>query len=147
MRNISKIHLLFFSLWLIVSAIIAYQAQFISDYLTHVRGMTQAEYEYPSKHVITLCFYLGLLFLNEIFYLSTRFTKQHLIISYFVCAILPLLFSLIALIGSMHAPNYYFTFLFSIFITTLFQLIFAPIFVYRLRKRDLIRLNNRNINP
>lgn len=147
MPNTYKIYVPFLFIWIAISALIAYQAQFISDYLVHVRGMTQEEYEYPTKHIITLCTYLGLLFLNEIIYLSSRFTQQHPITSYFLCSILPLLFSVAVVFNAMHAPNYYFTFLLSILITTLFQLFFAPIMVYIMRQRDLIRLNNRNINP
>lgn len=132
MRKISKIYLLFLILWLMVSAVIAYQAQFISDYLLHVRGMTQAEYEYPTQHVLTLCGYLGLLFLNEIFYLKSHFTQQHPLLSYLLCAILPILFSIGALISTMHAPDYYLPFLFSILILTIFQLLFAPFLAYRM---------------
>ena len=133
MRNISKIYLLFFILWLIISGAIAYQAQFISAYLVHVRGMTQAEYEYPTQHVLTLCGYLGLLLLNVGFYLKSQFTQQHPLLSYLLCAILPILFSIGAIISTMHAPDYYFLFLFSILILTIFQLLFAPMVAYRIK--------------
>lgn len=129
-----KIYMVLLFIWLVICSVIAYQAQFISDYLVHVRGMTQAEYKYPLQHVLILSAYLAVLLLNSLFYFSTRFRHQHPILIYFICSILPLLFSVGAVFSAMHAPHYYMIFLFSILVTTLMQLVFAPFIAYTLFK-------------
>ena len=129
-----KIYLILFVIWLIASAYIAYQAQFIGGYLVHVRGMTQEEYQYPLEHVQMLCGFLGLLILNEAYLITSELSYKHPIFFYFICSIAPLFLSAIAVFSAMHAADYLISFILLVLFISLFHFLILPFLLVKFHK-------------
>lgn len=121
-------------IWLIASGFIAWQGQFISGYLVYVRGMTQAEYEYPTDGVLFCIFIYLIVIINYAVLFMSKFSQQHPYMSYLLLSIIPVLMTGYAFLGAMHAPCFWDAFIVVMLLTFLLHFLLLPVLLVIYRK-------------
>lgn len=133
MNRINTIWFGFSCVWLLACVYIAYEGQFISNYLES-RGVLQEEYDYPWSGVSFCCGLYFLVIMNYILLFSLNFSQNHPYLSYALFSITPCLITMLSFLGAMHASSYWGAFIMIMMVTLLAHFLVLPFLFKRYRQ-------------
>ena len=142
MKHNYFIYLILLIIWLLASAYMAWQGQYISSYLES-RGMLQQEYNYPTDGVLFCIAAYAFVCINYALLFSFEFCIKHPYSSYLLATIVPTLLTALAFLGAMHASSHWGAFIVVMLFTFLLHFLLVPILMGIHRKYVL---NQTKIN-
>ncbi len=125
-----KIAIIIFGIWILTSGYIAYEGRFPSAYLAS-RGMTQAEYAYPLDGVSFCIFLYAVVCINYALLFLSFWSLKH---PYLAFSIVPMLMTILAFLGAMHASSYWGAFITVMLFTFLLHFLLVPVLMSLYRK-------------
>ena len=143
MKHHSFIYLILLIIWLLASAYMAWQGQYISSYLES-RGMLQQEYNYPTDGVLFCIATYAFVCINYALLFSFEFCLEHPYSSYLLATIVPTLLTVLAFLGAMHASSHWGAFIMVMLFTFLLHFLLVPILMGIHRKYVLNQKNKNN---